>query len=93
MTENALWLDGNALAGLLEELFAADLTAAPRVCHSCGSVHPIGAHRLYRGAGVVLRCPSCGVVALLVAALPDRYLLRLVGDWRVEIPRAERADT
>jgi hypothetical protein len=73
MTEQALWLDGNALAGLLQ---------------SCGEVHVIGEHRMYRGAGPVLRCPHCGDVALRVATLPDRYVLQLVGAWRLEIPRA-----
>jgi NAD(P)-dependent dehydrogenase (short-subunit alcohol dehydrogenase family) len=57
MNEQALWLDGNALAGLLEELFATELTDAPHGCGACGAVRAIGAHRLYRGAGLVLRCP------------------------------------
>jgi hypothetical protein len=37
MNEQALWLDGNALAGLLEELFATELTDPPRNCGSCGA--------------------------------------------------------
>jgi hypothetical protein len=28
MSEDARWLDGNALGGLLEELFGADMTTA-----------------------------------------------------------------
>jgi hypothetical protein len=87
MGEQALWVDGNALAGLLQEAFGTDVTTAPRGCQSCGQVHAIGAHRLYRGAGPVLRCPNCGDIALRVAMLPDRYVLQLVGAWRLEIPR------
>jgi hypothetical protein len=85
MTEDALWLDGNALGGLLEEALGAEMTQAPRGCQGCGQVHPVGAHRLYRGAGLVLRCPSCGAVALRVVSLPDRYVLQLVGAWRLEV--------
>jgi Family of unknown function (DUF6510) len=90
MSESALWLDGNALAGLLQDVFGAELTRAPRRCQSCGAVRPVGAHRLYRGAGVVLRCPVCGDVALLVATLPDRHILHLAGTWHIDIPTFDR---
>jgi hypothetical protein len=86
MSDTGLWLDGNAIAGLLSECLGAELTDTPRGCQSCGSVHPVGAHRLYRGAGFVLRCPTCGDVAARIAVLPDRYVLALVGSWRLEIP-------
>jgi NAD(P)H-flavin reductase len=49
--------DGNALAGLLEELFVAEVTTAQRTCQSCGEEHAIGEHRLFTAAGYVLRCP------------------------------------
>jgi hypothetical protein len=88
MEETAHWLDGNAIAGMLEEMFGADLTAAPRRCQSCGHVNAVGAHRLYRGAGLVLRCPHCTDVALLIAVLPDRHVLHLNGSWRIEIMTA-----
>ena len=87
MTDSEVWLDGNAIAGLLQELFGADLTAAPRGCQSCGTVHPIGAHRLYHSAGLVLRCPSCGAVALRIAVLDDGYVLQLEGAWRIDVVR------
>jgi hypothetical protein len=88
MTDNALWLDGNAIAGLLQELFGVELTGMPRGCQSCGAAHPVGAHRLYRGAGLILRCPTCGAVALSVATLSDRHLLHLEGTWRFEFPES-----
>jgi Family of unknown function (DUF6510) len=83
----ASWLDGNALAGLFYELFGTELTGTERGCQSCGAVRPVGAHRLYRGAGMVLRCPVCGDVALRVAILPDRHVLSFAGAWRLEIAR------
>jgi Family of unknown function (DUF6510) len=73
--------DGNALAGLLEEVFVAEVTTAERTCQSCGHEHAIGAHRLFTGAGYVLRCPACGDLAACIAALPDRYVVALHGTW------------
>jgi len=84
MTSADLHTDGNAIAGLLGEIFVAECTSAGRLCQSCGEDHPIGAHRLYSGAGFVLRCPACGDVAACIAVLPDRHVISLRGTWSVE---------
>ena len=86
MSDEDLWLDGNAIAGLLAELFGIDMTTVDRACATCGRHHAVGAHRLYRGAGLVLRCPSCDDVAMQIAVLPDRRVLTLRGSWTVEVP-------
>ena len=65
MSEDARWLDGNAMGGLLQELFGAEMTAAPHTCQSCGAERPVAAHRVYLGAGTVLRCPVCNQIAAL----------------------------
>jgi hypothetical protein len=90
--ESARWVDGNALAGLLVEVFATEMTRAMRTCQSCGSSSAIGAHRAYRGAGVVLRCPVCSDVALRVGILPDRYVVRMIGEWTIDTPATEAGD-
>jgi hypothetical protein len=41
----------------------------------------VGAHRLYRGAGVVLRCPTCGDLALRITVVEDRHVVHLRGTW------------
>ena len=87
MNEQALWLDGNALGGLLQELFGAEVTAAPHTCQSCGTERPVAAHRVYLGAGTVLRCPVCDHIAFVAAALPDRHVVHLTGTWQMEMPR------
>ena len=62
-----LMLDGNAAAGLLAEVFAVELTTARATCDGCGAVEPVGAVRVYKAAGYVLRCPHCeSVLAKLV---------------------------
>lgn len=79
-------LDGNAIAGLLEQVFDAEITTALRICQSCGTRSAIGSHRAYRGAGIVLRCPACCDLAVVVALLPDRSRVWLAGEWTLETP-------
>ncbi|HYZ30409.1 MAG TPA: DUF6510 family protein [Thermoleophilaceae bacterium] len=82
MDATELHTDGNAVAGLLQEVFAAEVTTARRVCDGCGEEHAIGEHRCYEGAGIVLRCPACGRVAAQVGVLPGEYVIGLRGAWR-----------
>jgi hypothetical protein len=83
----AVWLDGNAIAGLLAEVFGAEMTSVDRGCGSCGAHSAVGAHRLYLGAGAVLRCPVCGDVALRIATLADRHIVQLRGSWTLDVAR------
>ena len=59
MDADALMLDGNAVAGLLHEVFAVEMTTAIATCGNCGATEPVGAINVFRGAGIVLRCPHC----------------------------------
>jgi hypothetical protein len=59
---DALMLDGNAVAGLLHEVFGVEMTTAIGTCGRCGAREPLGAAYVFRGAGVVLRCPHCSSV-------------------------------
>ncbi|HEX4719891.1 MAG TPA: DUF6510 family protein [Thermoleophilaceae bacterium] len=83
MDSSELHTDGNGAAGMLQEIFAVEMTSVRRVCDGCGSEHPIGEHLAYQGAGTVLRCPSCGAEAAFVSALPGEYVIGLRGAWRV----------
>lgn len=69
-------LDGNALAGLLAEVFGEEMTSAPRACVSCHTVSAVGAYRVFVGAGYVLRCPACGDVNAQIA-----HDLRVTATW------------
>ncbi len=52
-------LDGNAVAGLLQEFFGIEMTANEAKCSACGSVNPIGRLLVFGGAmGSILRCPQ-----------------------------------
>jgi hypothetical protein len=74
--------DGNDVAGLLAEMGAADITMVVRHCHGCGSDHVMAEHLAYRGAGVVLRCPGCGIVAVRVAEFGDQLAVDWLGTYR-----------
>jgi hypothetical protein len=68
-----LTLDGNAVAGLLQEVFAVEMTTATVSCNKCGATDAVGGLRVFRGAGIVMRCPHC-----------DNALVTIVeGDIRV----------
>ena len=80
--DRALMLDGNAAGGLLQEIFAEEMTASPTECASCGREGELGALLAFTQApGVVLRCPNCSDVGLRVATLPDQYVFELRGAW------------
>ena len=68
-------LDGNGVAGLLEEIAGAEMTAVVRTCRSCGARRPLGDHRAHPGAGVVLRCPGCQDVAVVIGVQEQRLVV------------------
>ncbi len=75
-TNTELMLDGNAAAGLLHNIFVADMTAAPVECANCGQRGELGALWAFtRGPGLVLRCPSCENVVLRIVETDDRIYL------------------
>ena len=61
-------LDGNAIGGLLYEVFGGEMTYAHAVCGQCGARAPLAECEVYPGGpGVVVRCRVChGVVIVLV---------------------------
>jgi hypothetical protein len=72
MDEADLVVDGNAMGGVLGEVFIADMTAARVACSGCGAVEPLGAEPAYTHApGVVLRCRHCHGVLLVVTRRDD----------------------
>jgi hypothetical protein len=78
--------DGNELAGVLAELFGADVTAARRRCRSCREVRVVAEHPLYRGAGYVLRCPACGDLAATIVERAGSFAVTLQGTWLLSPP-------
>jgi hypothetical protein len=60
-------LDGNAIGGLLHDMFGADMTTATGLCGSCGTASVMAEFAVYRDApGTVVRCRACGGVVIVV---------------------------
>jgi hypothetical protein len=74
------FLDGNAAAGALRDVFAVDVTAATGQCVGCGNTGPLGGARLYAQApGLVVRCANCNGVLIRLVEGPGRSWLDLRG--------------
>jgi predicted RNA-binding Zn-ribbon protein involved in translation (DUF1610 family) len=82
---DAQMLDGNAIGGLLTEVFAVEATTAIETCGACGAEAPIGAVHVFRGAGVVLRCPSCGNTLGTIVKNGERVWVNLRGMRTLEL--------
>jgi predicted RNA-binding Zn-ribbon protein involved in translation (DUF1610 family) len=74
-----LMLDGNAAAGVLQEIFAVEMTTAVGMCDNCGAAGEVGRVQLYRGAGLALRCPSCEAVLMKIVTSGTRAWVDLRG--------------
>ena len=85
-----LMLDGNAVAGLLRELFAVEMTTTLGTCDGCGATEPLGRVHVYHGAGIVLRCPHCDAVLARIVESEAATWISLVGIRTLEIPCADR---
>jgi hypothetical protein len=60
-------LDGNAIAGELEEHFGADMTNVDGTCAHCGGSSVIAELRVYlRAPGAVVRCRHCDQVVMVL---------------------------
>ncbi|HSS93359.1 MAG TPA: DUF6510 family protein [Candidatus Dormibacteraeota bacterium] len=78
--QSDLKLDGNAIAGLLREIFTMEMTTAEGTCAGCHKVHAVGQVEVYMNApGVVVRCPACGNVQMRIVKGGGRYWLDLSG--------------
>ena len=76
-------LDGNAVAGILGEVFALEITTARAACAGCGASGEVGAQMAYVSEiGTVVRCAACDNVLIRVVHQTEgsqRYWLDLKG--------------
>jgi hypothetical protein len=79
-------LDGNAIGGVMLELFGVEMTAANCVCGSCGAHEQMARADVYADApGLVVRCCHCKAVQMTIVRTPDRTWLNLSGLGSVEL--------
>jgi hypothetical protein len=74
------YLDGNAAAGELSNIFTMDVTAAEGQCAHCGAIKRFAeAHIYMQGPGIVARCSVCQHVLLRLVNARQRVFLDLRG--------------
>jgi hypothetical protein len=73
-------LDGNAIGGLLLEIFAADMTSATVTCAACGAVGPVADTMVYlRVPGTVVRCRRCTSILMVISRVRGMNCVDLSG--------------
>jgi Family of unknown function (DUF6510) len=73
-------VDGNALGGLLWEVFGREMTATTGTCASCGMTGPLAGTVVYRrGPGVVMRCHRCEGLLMVIVEFRGRYCVDTSG--------------
>ena len=82
---DALMLDGNAVAGLLQEVFAVEMTTALGTCGNCGAMDAVGAMHVYRGAGIVMRCSHCDNPLVTIVKDDTRMWIGFAGVRTVQV--------
>jgi uncharacterized protein DUF6510 len=78
-------VDGNAIAGLLTEIFGRDITADVGTCAECGAREEVGATHVYRSAGITLRCPQYDAVLISIVDGGSRIWFAVSGLQTLEL--------
>ena len=88
MDSRDLMVDGNALAGVLSEIFIEEMTTARVKCEGCGEVWPMGAEHVYMQApGIVVRCRHCDDVLLAITQPEGAFVIGFQNIGSLEIQR------
>jgi hypothetical protein len=91
MSATMNYLDGNAAAGELGEIFALDVTSAEGRCANCGGKSRFAEAHLYAQCpGLIARCPLCGHVLLRLANVQHGVVLDLRGMTHLIFDRTPR---
>ena len=73
-------VDGNAIGGLLHEVFGTEMTGAPSVCGHCGDARPVAELAVYvQAPGTVVRCRTCEDVLMIFVQVRGRTCVDLQG--------------
>ena len=73
-------VDGNAIGGLLIDVFGTEMTAADSTCGTCGASRPVAELVVYqRAPGTVVRCRTCGSVLMVFVHAHDVMCVDLAG--------------
>jgi DNA-directed RNA polymerase subunit RPC12/RpoP len=80
-------VDGNAIGGLLRDVFGEEMTAARGECASCGATAFVAELVVYLPAlGTVARCRTCGSVVMVLVRRREITCVDLRGLAALERP-------
>jgi hypothetical protein len=78
-------LDGNAIGGLLQDVFGSDMTTATAVCRHCGAGAIVAECEVYVGGpGAIARCRTCHGLLLVIVEIHDVRCVDMSGVARIE---------
>ena len=73
-------LDGNALAGLLADIFGEEMTSVIVTCQSCRASAAIAETVVYPNLpGAIARCRSCTAIMLVITQVRGMYCVDTMG--------------
>ena len=79
-------LDGNAIGGMLFDLFGREMTMAQAQC-VCGARGPLAECEVYLGGpGVVVRCRVCQEIVMVFVEARGMMCVDLGGLMELELP-------
>ncbi|HUD36941.1 MAG TPA: DUF6510 family protein [Streptosporangiaceae bacterium] len=79
-TRDEVALDGNAIGGLLHEVFGREMTTAVGICGSCGASRQVAEFVVYLDCpGTVARCRDCTAVLMVITRQQDLNCVDLMG--------------
>jgi Family of unknown function (DUF6510) len=81
-------LDGNAIAGLLSDVFGEEMTTAIGTCAACGASREVATFAVFtRAPGTVARCPACASVLMVLVTIRQITCVDLRGLTALDHPR------
>ena len=86
--EGVATLDGNAIAGLLADVFGEEMTTAIGTCAACGASGEVATFAVFtRAPGTVARCHACASVLMVLVTIREITCVDLHGLASLERPR------
>ena len=86
----SLMLDGNAVAGILNEIFALEMTDNWIECAHCGREGEVGTLLAFTQApGIVLRCAGCESILIRIVQTPAAIYLDMRGTQFLRLERTQ----
>ena len=83
-------LDGNAIGGLLQDVFGTEMTDSRATCGTCGAAGPVAETTVYlRGPGTVVRCRNCTSLLMVISQIRGLNCVDLGGLATLDVNQSQ----